>query len=97
MNKLSTNGWKITQDNMTKLRKLTIQSSGDKLHLERVLSCISMSIETDGWPAFILNKEDIETLIDFLNEQKLLIETEKILRSTEGNLHNIADPDYPKI
>jgi hypothetical protein len=80
-----------------KRRKLTLKSSNDKLHLERCLSCISISIETDGWPSFILNDEDIQTLIDFLNEQKSVIETVKILRSTEGNLHNIADPDYPKI
>jgi hypothetical protein len=55
--------------------KLTIQSSSDKLHLERVLSCISMSIETEGWPSFILNSEDIQTLIDYLDTQLIIIKT----------------------
>jgi hypothetical protein len=63
-----------------KKTKLTIVSSGDKLHLERVLSCISMTIETDGWPSFILNNEDIQTLIDYLTAQLSIIETDK--RST---------------
>ena len=58
-------------------RKLTITSSGDKLHLERILSCISMSIETDGWPSFILNGDDIQTLINYLNNQLTIINTDK--------------------
>jgi hypothetical protein len=54
--------------------KLTIKSSNDSLHLERVLNCISMTIETDGWQSFILNAEDIQTLINFLNAQRIIIE-----------------------
>jgi hypothetical protein len=61
----------------THTKKLTIKSSSDKLHLERVLRCVSMNFETDGWPTIILDDIDIRTLIDYLNAQLTIIESIK--------------------
>jgi hypothetical protein len=52
----------------------TIESSGDRLCLKRVLNSISISIETNGWPSFILDAVDLECLIKYLNAQQLKIE-----------------------